>query len=30
MTNIFDVVAQFVMEHGGDLDDTPRNGDRHE
>ena len=30
MTNIFDDVAQFVMEHGGDLDDTPRDGGRHE
>ena len=30
MTNIFDVVAQFVMEHGGVVDGAPGKGGDHE
>ena len=29
MTNIFDIVAQFVMEHGGDSEDVSERGGNH-
>jgi CBS domain-containing protein len=30
MTEIFDIVAQFIMEHGGDADRIPAGGGDHE